>query len=69
MPIANSVTGGERPKVVAAFVVALGLFGGFLVSDELFLVYDRLPHVTPTHWLVLCALLLSLLVIGRERGS
>jgi hypothetical protein len=52
-------------KVHQAFCVALALFGGFLLADELFLVYRHLPGVGSTHFLVLCALLLSLLLAER----
>lgn len=51
------------PKLLQAFAVALGLFAGLLVADEFFVVYERLPGLEATHFLVLCALLLSLLVI------
>jgi hypothetical protein len=52
-------------KVHQAFCVALALFGGFLLADELFLVYRHLPGMGSTHFLVLCALLLSLLLAER----
>ena len=51
------------PKVLQAFVPAIGLFAGFLVSDELFIVYHRIPSLESSHFLALCALLLSVVVI------
>ena len=53
-----------HPKVMGAFSVAIGLFGAFLVGDELFIVYARLPGLVTTHLLVLAALLLSLLTVS-----
>lgn len=58
-----TITAGH-PKVLQAFSVATGLFAGFLVADEVFIVYDRLPALETGHLLVFCALLLSLLVIS-----
>jgi hypothetical protein len=55
----------EGDRVHQAFSVALGLFGGLLLADELFLVYRHLPGMGTTHLLVLCALLLSLLLAER----
>lgn len=60
----RAVTTPGHPKVLQAFSVAASLFAGFLVADEFFIVYDRLPALETTHFLVLCALLLSLLVIS-----
>lgn len=59
----RAVTSRDHPKLLQAFSVALGLFAGLLVADELFIVYDRLPGLETTHLLVLCGLLLSLVVI------
>ena len=63
----------HHPKVVAPFSVAMALFGGFLVSDEVFVVYERIPGLAPTHWLVLGALLLSFLtlstLVGEDRAG
>jgi hypothetical protein len=58
-----AVTRGH-PKVLQAFSVAVGLFAGFLLADEFFIVYERLPALETTHLLVFCALLLSLVVIS-----
>lgn len=68
----RAATSAGDPKVLQAFSAALALFAGLLVADELFIVYDRLPGLEATHFLVLCALLLSLLVIaalGRSRAD
>lgn len=54
-----------HPKLLQAFGVAIGLFGGFLVADEAFIVYAKRAGLESTHWLVLCALLLSLMVISH----
>lgn len=53
----------DPSKVLAPFLVAILLFCGFLVFDELLLVYRRFPSLAPTHFSILSALLLSLLVI------
>ena len=61
----EAISTRARPKVLQAFSLAIGLFSALLVADEVFVVYGRLPSVEATHLLVLCALLLSLLVIHR----
>jgi hypothetical protein len=58
----------DSPKVLQAFSLGILLFAAFLVADELFVVYDRLPGLETTHLLVLCGLLLSYLVIGMLSG-
>lgn len=60
----DATTTLHHPKVIGAFSVAIGIFGAFLICDELFIVYDRLPAIGTTHLLVLCALLLSFLTIS-----
>ena len=57
----------QPPKVIAAFLVAIGLFCAFLVFDEVLLVYRRFPNLETTHFTVLGALLLSWLVIHQLR--
>ena len=58
----------QPPKVLAAFGVASGLFCAFLVFDEVLLVYRRFPNLETTHFAVLSALLLSLVLI-RALGN
>ena len=53
-------------KIIRALVPAVGLFAGFIVSDELFIVYHRTPGLETGHFLVLCALLVSWLVIDSS---
>lgn len=60
----EATTAPGHPKVLQAFIVAAGLFAGFLVADEAFIVYAHLPALETTHLLVFCALLLSLIVIS-----
>lgn len=55
----------QRPCIVQAFALGLALFSAFLIADEIFIVYAKLPGVAATHFRVLCALLLSLLVVLR----
>lgn len=59
----EAVVARGRPKVIQAFCLPIGLFATFLLVDELFIVYDRLPAIETTHLLVLCALLLSVVAI------
>ena len=61
---AASASAHHHPKVIQAFSLAVGIFGAFLVSDEFFIVYDRLPAIETTHLIILCALLLSFLAIS-----
>ena len=51
------------------FVSAIGLFAGFIVADEIFVVYHRVSGLETTHLLVLCALLLTALVVERQAQS
>jgi hypothetical protein len=59
----------ESPKALQAFSLGLALFAGFLVADEVFVVYDRVPGLGITHLLVLCGLLLSCLVVQTRSGQ
>jgi hypothetical protein len=52
-----------QPKTLHPFVVAIAQFAGFVVFDELLVIYRRLPILETTHLVALCALLLSLLLI------
>ena len=52
-----------QPRILAPFLVAIGLFCAFLVFDEVLLVYRRFPGLETTHFAVLSALLLSLVLI------
>jgi hypothetical protein len=54
---------GGHSAALPAFGAGIGLFAGFLVADEFFIVYDRIPDLESTHFLVFCALLLSLVVM------
>ena len=63
-----------EPKAIEPFFVAIGLFCAFLVFDEVLLVYRRYPGLETTHFAVLSALILSLVLIrvlddemGRRR--
>jgi uncharacterized membrane protein YdcZ (DUF606 family) len=61
-----------QPEVLLPFIVGIALFAGFVVFDEVLLVYRRLPGLETTHLVVLCALLLSLLLIrsfGEHRQA
>jgi hypothetical protein len=60
-----------RPGIVYAFSAGMGLFGAFLVLDEVLLIYRRLPNLETAHFAILCALLLSLSLIHLlgERGE
>jgi hypothetical protein len=58
----------REPRLVPPFLVAIALFGGFLVCDELLLVYRRFPNLETGHFVILCALLLSWL-ITRQRAE
>lgn len=54
-------------RTIPAFATGLGLFGGFLLADEILLVYRELPGIGGTHLGVFVALLASLLVVSRAR--
>lgn len=56
---------GASASVIRPFIPAVGLFTGFLIADELFIVYERIPTLETDHFLVLCGLLLSVLVLDR----
>lgn len=65
----EAVASRGHPKLLQAFCVAIGLFGGFLVADEIFIVYVQRAGLESTHLLVLCAMLLSLIVISILGGG
>lgn len=50
-------------SILRPFFAGSGLFGGFLVFDELLLIYRRFPDLETTHFVIFGALLLSLLLI------
>jgi hypothetical protein len=50
-------------SIARPFFPGIGLFGGFLVFDEILLIYRRFPNLETTHFVIFCALLLSLLSI------
>ena len=58
-----------RWRARLAFASALALFAAFLVTDEVLIVYDRMANLETTHFLILCALLLSLLTVERLAGE
>src|SRR5687767_18842 len=53
----------SQDKILAPFWLSIGLFCVFLVFDELLLVYRRFPSLAPTHFAILSALLLSVILI------
>lgn len=59
----DSLTEPDDRKVLQAFSLGIGLFAAFLVMDEILVVYHRFSGLETTHFLILCALLLSYLVI------
>jgi hypothetical protein len=62
----------EEAGVLRAFFAAVVLFGGFLVADEVLLVYRRFPNLETGHFVILSALLLSLLsirVLDQRSGA
>lgn len=63
----DSLVDSDGRKALHAFSLATGLFGAFLVADEIFIVYARFAGVETTHLLIFCALLLSYLVIHPHR--
>jgi len=59
----NPLSREAQPKILYPFGVGIGLFCAFLVFDEVLLVFRRFPSLESTHFIVLGALLLSLLLI------
>jgi hypothetical protein len=59
----NPLSPRASPRILHPFFAGTGLFCAFLVSDEVFLVYRRFPDLETTHFSILCAQLLSLLLI------
>ena len=59
----------EATMIIRPFLVAIALFCGFLIFDELLLVYRRFPNLESGHFVILSALLLSLLAIHREMDA
>jgi hypothetical protein len=51
-----------KSKILPAFLAGIGLISAFLVFDEVLVIYRRFPTLETTHFVILCALLLSLLV-------
>jgi hypothetical protein len=49
-----------RSRILPAFLAGIVLFCGFLVCDEFLLLYRRFPNLGTSHFVILCALLLSL---------
>lgn len=60
----QSVAAGVHAKLIPPFLVTGGLFAGFLIADEVLIAYERMPGLTTTLFLILCAQLLSVLVIS-----
>ena len=64
---------GANSKILQAFFVGVGWISAFLVCDEVLLIYRRVPTLETTHFVILCALLLSFLVINlsgdREQAA
>jgi hypothetical protein len=62
-----------KSKILQAFLAGIGLFSAFLVFDEVLVIYRRFPTLETAHFVILCALLLSLLVThlcdDRERAT
>jgi len=56
--------GRSAEAEILPFVPAAALVAAFLVCDEAFVVYERMPHLETNHLLMLCALLLSLGVVS-----
>ena len=65
----SSVVEPDDRKVLEAFSPAIGLFAGFLVADEVLIVYERIPGIATSHLLILCGLLLSYVVIYLHRQA
>jgi hypothetical protein len=55
----------EKPRILAPFFAGIALFCGFLICDEVLLVYRRFPNLETTHFIVFGALLLSLLLVQQ----
>jgi hypothetical protein len=58
-----------KSKIRQAFIAAIGLICGFLLFDEVLVVYRRVPTLAATHFVILCALLLSFLVKCGEQAD
>lgn len=56
-----------RPTILLPFIVGIALFAGFVLFDEVLVLYRRLPGLERTHFIILSALLLSLLLIGIQQ--
>jgi hypothetical protein len=56
-----------HPKILLPFIVGIALFAGFVLFDEVLVLYRRLPGLERTHFIILGALLLSLLLIGTQQ--
>jgi hypothetical protein len=54
---------GREGVVYTPFVFGLSLFGGFLVTDELLIAYDRLGSIEQTHLAIFVAMMVSLLAV------
>lgn len=67
--LSRKVAPKSDPNVLRAFAAGIGMFAAFLLADEIFVVYERLAGIATTHLLVLCALLLSYLVIRIGEGE
>ncbi len=52
-----------KSKILQAFFAGIGLISAFLIFDEVLVIYRRFSTLETTHFVILCALLLSLLVI------
>ena len=59
---------GIEKLIYKPFVFGLSLFGGFLVTDELLIAYDRLGSIEQTHLAVFVALMVSLLTVTLLPG-
>ena len=59
----NPLSPHAQPRILYPFFVGIGLFCAFLVFDEVLLVYRRFPGLETTHFAVLSALVLSLILI------
>jgi uncharacterized membrane protein YdcZ (DUF606 family) len=59
----NPLSPHARPRILRPFLAGIVLFCAFLVFDEILLIYRRLPNLETTHFVILCAQLLSLSAI------
>ena len=57
-----------RFEILSPFIAGAFLFCGFLVFDEALLVYRRFPALETTHFVILLALLLTLLLVQAFDG-